>query len=214
MEDDRIVRDRDDLVTALLQLNRVETHRMLVGASRAGGVLAVEDLVSSALERIGVLWETGEVSLAQVYLTAKICEELLGSLVPTESTIAEPTGELALLVLEDQHVLGASIVRSVLACAGHPPVRWGSLDVATATARVIADKPAVLLVSTLMLRSALAVGRLVREIRRAGSDTKVIVGGAPFRFDSNLWQEVGADAMGRTAADALALTRASLKRAA
>jgi len=31
------------------------------------------------------------------------------------------------------------------------------------------------------------------------------VGGAPFIFDPNLWQEVGADAMGRNAADAIKL---------
>jgi len=31
---------------------------------------------------------------------------------------------------------------------------------------------------------------------------KVIVGGAPFRFDSSLWKEVGADAFGYNASDA------------
>jgi hypothetical protein len=30
-----------------------------------------------------------------------------------------------------------------------------------------------------------------------------VVGGAPFRFDDQLWREVGADAMGLSASDAL-----------
>ena len=34
---------------------------------------------------------------------------------------------------------------------------------------------------------------------------KVVVGGAPFLFDDQLWQEVGADAMGKSAADAVAI---------
>jgi len=31
----------------------------------------------------------------------------------------------------------------------------------------------------------------------------LIVGGAPFRFDANLWKEVGADAMGKNASEAI-----------
>ena len=34
---------------------------------------------------------------------------------------------------------------------------------------------------------------------------RVIVGGAPFLFDDKLWREVGADAMGRNAAEAVTL---------
>jgi methanogenic corrinoid protein MtbC1 len=34
---------------------------------------------------------------------------------------------------------------------------------------------------------------------------KLIVGGAPFRFDAHLWKAVGADAMCRTASDAVSV---------
>ena len=44
----------------------------------------------------------------------------------------------------------------------------------------------------------------VKELRELlGSDVGIVVGGAPFRFDPLLWREVGADAFGRTAADAV-----------
>ena len=36
----------------------------------------------------------------------------------------------------------------------------------------------------------------------SGCKTKIIVGGAPFRFDSRLWEEVGADAVGIFASEA------------
>jgi len=36
----------------------------------------------------------------------------------------------------------------------------------------------------------------------------VIVGGAPFRFDPQLWKEIGADAMAYSAADAIAVIEA------
>jgi methanogenic corrinoid protein MtbC1 len=69
----------------------------------------------------------------------------------------------------------------------------------------------VLLVSTLMLRAALQVRHLVRLLQSAGSPVRVVVGGAPFRLDPGLWKEVGADAMGFTASDALPLLERYVK---
>ena len=60
----------------------------------------------------------------------------------------------------------------------------------------------MLLVSTLMLSSALRVRELSALLRNAGSTMKLVVGGAPFLFDERLWREVGADAMGRCATEA------------
>jgi methanogenic corrinoid protein MtbC1 len=64
------------------------------------------------------------------------------------------------------------------------------------------DRIAVLLISTLMLPSALHVRELAARLKAAGKGTKVVVGGAPFLFDPALWREVGADAMGRSASEA------------
>jgi methanogenic corrinoid protein MtbC1 len=41
------------------------------------------------------------------------------------------------------------------------------------------------------------------RLQALGSEVKVVVGGAPFRLDDQLWKEVGADAMGREASEAL-----------
>jgi methanogenic corrinoid protein MtbC1 len=56
-----------------------------------------------------------------------------------------------------------------------------------------------------MLRSALAIKALTVLLDSLGSRPHIIVGGAPFRFDANLWREVGADACGLTASDAVVL---------
>ena len=54
-----------------------------------------------------------------------------------------------------------------------------------------------------MLSSALQVRKVRDLIGRMHLPIKLIVGGAPFRFDGQLWKEVGADAMGYSAVDAL-----------
>jgi methanogenic corrinoid protein MtbC1 len=78
-------------------------------------------------------------------------------------------------------------------------------------ARVVQDRVEILLVSVLMLPSALRVKELRARLTQAGRNIKIAVGGAPFRYDDQLWREVGADAMGRTASDAVKIVRQFVK---
>ncbi|MCA1788103.1 MAG: cobalamin-binding protein, partial [Desulfobacteraceae bacterium] len=57
----------------------------------------------------------------------------------------------------------------------------------------------------LMLPSALKIQAVKEKLARIGCDVKLIVGGAPFRFDDQLWKKVGADAMCRDASDAVSV---------
>ncbi len=64
---------------------------------------------SVTLERIGNLWEKGHCALSQVYMSRRICEELVDALLgPAQSAWLFPPGaaRLALAVLEDHHMLG------------------------------------------------------------------------------------------------------------
>ena len=56
-----------------------------------------------------------------------------------------------------------------------------------------------------MLRSAFRVEALRKELETFTRRPRIVVGGAPYLFDASLWKEVGADAMGRSAADAIEL---------
>ncbi|RWX44604.1 B12 binding domain-containing protein [Candidatus Electrothrix aarhusensis] len=78
--------------------------------------------------------------------------------------------------------------------------------------KVCEDSIKVILISTLMLRSALRVKQVKQLLEQAGSSVKIIVGGAPYRFDPLLWQEVGADAMGANAAEAIEAVAACLEK--
>ncbi|MGI9133538.1 MAG: cobalamin-dependent protein, partial [Rhodoferax sp.] len=80
---------------------------------------------------------------------------------------------------------------------------YGRMDVQEVIDRAIADRLRVLLISVLILPSALKVKEVCQGLRERGADIKVVVGGAPFLFDAALWQEVQADAMGSSAAEAV-----------
>ena len=111
---------------------------------------------------------------------------------------------MAIAVLEDYHLLGLRIVYSALRASGFSLLNYGRIDVEPLVARVRADDIRILLISTLMLPSALRVKDLKARLAAEGCSPRLIVGGAPFRFDDRLWQEVGADAVGATAAEAVA----------
>ena len=88
------------------------------------------------------------------------------------------------------------------------------MDMDQLVARVKADGIRILLISVLMLPSALRVRQLRERLEAEGCRPKLVVGGAPFRFDEQLWKEVGADAVGHTASEAIAVvTRLSREKA-
>lgn len=201
------------LFTALLALDRAAAERLLKeGAEDIGHTAFIERIIVPALERLGRDWESGTVALAEVYMSSRLCEDLLEEFLTANHIPRTVQPRLALAVLQDYHLLGKRMVLSVLQSAGFAVTDYGTVDVDALVERVRKDRIEVLLVSVLMLASALQVGELTRKLRETGCETRVIVGGAPFRFDETLWKEVGADAVGQFASDAPALIEGFLKQ--
>jgi methanogenic corrinoid protein MtbC1 len=201
---------REAFLEALLDTDLAAARRVLEAACQsAERSAALDSLVVPALERIGNQWEAGELALAQVYMSGRICEELIDTLpLDPGGNGAGSNPRVAIGVLEDYHTLGKRIVLSVLRASGIPVRDYGcGLGVEELVERSRADGIQVLLVSALMLRSALRIKDLVAELRAAGLPAKVVAGGAPFVLDRRLAEEVGADAVGYSASDAVAIVR-------
>ncbi len=198
--------DVDRFEQALLSVDRLGARNILT-ASRDGQtpIEIVESLVLPALERIGAGWERGDIALSQVYMSGRICEELVNSVLPPGGSIRENQPKMAIAVLDDYHLLGKRIVYSALRASGFELLDYGQTRVDDIARRVQEDGVQILLISTLMLPSALHVQDLRSRLNALGLDVKIVVGGAPFRFDDQLWQEVGADAMGQNASDAMSI---------
>ena len=105
---------------------------------------------------------------------------------------------IGIAVLQDHHALGKRIVASVLRAGGYDLIDFGhGLSVDEIVEKTRASQIDFLLISTLMLPSALQVKKVVEKLRAKHVPVKVIVGGAPFRLDRDLWQQVDADADGK-----------------
>ncbi|HDR52155.1 MAG TPA: cobalamin-binding protein [Mariniphaga anaerophila] len=193
----------NQLERAFLTLDKEEAEKILTEALRSGSPVEIAgELVSVTLHRIGEAWEEGKLALSQVYMSGMICEELIDKILPPQSPDRKSQPKMAIAVFEDYHMLGKRIIFSTLRSSGYDLLDLGGgLHTDKLIEIVHKEKIKILLLSVLMLPSALHVKELKQKLN--GTDVKIVVGGAPFRFDENLWKEVGADAFGKDPAQAI-----------
>ncbi|MDD2758875.1 MAG: cobalamin-dependent protein [Methylomonas sp.] len=190
---------------ALESLDRIRLEAVFQRAiSSATPLEVVEKLVVPALEQIGQRWDEGQIALSQIYMSGRLCEDLVEQALPPGAPERNHLPKLAIVVLNDYHMLGKRIVCSVMRASGFEIADYGRMDVAELVERIVIDKLQILLISVLMLPSALKIRELRDALDARGVRIKILVGGAPFQFDPQLWREVGADAMGLSATDAVA----------
>ncbi|MBN2823894.1 MAG: cobalamin-dependent protein [Campylobacterales bacterium] len=204
-----MVADIEAFEESLLSLDRVNVKAMLMQNDKYASLFeALEMMVVPAMERIGKKWEKGEVALSQVYMSGKICEEIVDELLPITHTKRLDDPNIAILVYKDFHILGKRLVYTFLRASGYALKDYGHQDnIEKIVDNIQKDKIEILLVSVLMLNSAVHLKELISAIKAKGLATKVIVGGAPFRFDKELYKEIGADAFGVNASDVLEIIK-------
>ena len=215
---DREMPDNKKLVQqieqALLAVDQIEAERLIGTLTDKEPIEIVESIIVPAMEAVGQGWEAGTVALSQIYMSARICEKMVDQINLTHEPLRQPQPTMAIAVLEDYHMLGKRIIHSVMRGAGYQIEDLGRVD-ADELVDIIEERQfEVVLISTLMLRSALRVSYLRELIEHRNLQTTLIVGGAPFRFDANLWKEVGADATATGATELLPLISQLVRRAA
>ena len=193
----------NEFTNALLSVNRAEASAVLDRYYAARKDFAcIEEIVSESLRDIGEGWDKGKVSLSQVYMSGVICEDLIDGFLPITHTELKTSPRIGIAVLLDHHSLGKKIVSSIIKSNGYELIDFGhGLSSDDIVRLAIKHKVDVVLISTLMLNSALKVKEIKDKLRLTNPDIKIIAGGAPFRLDNKLWQKVGADANGGNASD-------------
>lgn len=197
---------------AILSLDATELEELVQHSLTSMTPLQVaEQIISPALERIGVLWEEGNANLAQIFLGSKLCEDVLLRILPQEAHWRKDSPVIGITNFDDHHSLGKKIVHMTLRSSGHNIIDLGWTDADSIAPKVREHKVQVLMVSTLMLRSALRTKAIPRLLKEANSSAVMVVGGAPFLFDPELAREVGAEALGSSGADAAGIVQALLE---
>ena len=182
----------EQLERALVRMDRLALPQ-LYRSCGLNPLYFCEQVIVPALAGIGEKWDRGELALSHVYMSGRLCEEFIEQTLPVADAPGNPTRRVALAVLEDYHLLGKRLVGFVLKGGGIDYLDYGTVNAAELVARVQRDGVSVLLISALMLHSALKVREVREGLDRLGIPCRIVVGGAPFRLDPSLWREVGAD---------------------
>ncbi|MGA1821406.1 MAG: homocysteine S-methyltransferase family protein [Thermoplasmatota archaeon] len=162
----------------------------------------LQDELKPAMERIGVMYSKGEIFLPQLILaaqTSKPCFEHVENLLPPGSgkevfVIATVKGDI--------HDIGKNIAAAVIRSSGYDVVDLGK-DVPTD--RIVEEvkerDPAALGLSAMMTTTAGRIGEIVTALRRAGSEVRVIAGGAS--LNERVVSDLGGDLYARDPVDAI-----------
>lgn len=192
---------------AILSLDQVEARAVLDSAGIPIHTF-FDEIIASVMDDIGRGWNEGSVSLAQVYMCGRICEDIADKYLQIPSPQGNAGRTIAMGVLEDHHTLGKRIVMATLSAAGVPVQDLGSGLTAQAVVEYCErEQVQLLLLSTLMLRSAMEVATVRKLLKEKGKRLQILVGGAPINLDKELWKVVGADNMAKTAAQTVELVQ-------
>ncbi|MCG3196029.1 MAG: Glutamate mutase sigma subunit [bacterium] len=159
------------------------------------------EVVIPALEKcVTDLEECEELNLAQHFLTSQIAADVTEELLPRFRVAPETVGRVVIGSPHgDLHTLGKRIV---VGCLRPRMIECADLGVNVSAERFVEEaenrRASVIAISAMMVHTArsekgcLKVRDILRE-RGLEDRIKVIIGGAPFRFDDQLHQRVGAD---------------------
>jgi methanogenic corrinoid protein MtbC1 len=155
---------------------------------------AIEQMLASVSEEM-------DANLAQHFLTSQIAAEVVEEMLPRFQQAPEACGTIVIgTSAGDFHGLGKRIV---IGCLKAHMVRTIDLGLNVGPERFVDEAVAhgagAIGISSMMVHTARGENgcRMVRQILRdRGLEGKIriIVGGAPYRFDAQLFKEVGADA--------------------
>ncbi len=115
-----------NLAEALLSMNYEEALRIITLNNQKNIIIKdLEWILTESLSKIGEGWENGTVSLAQVYMSGKICENIVREILPEDKKEARDLPQVYTVVLEDYHVIGQIILNSILRINGYEVIDLG-----------------------------------------------------------------------------------------
>ncbi|MDD2320437.1 MAG: cobalamin-dependent protein [Geobacteraceae bacterium] len=209
---------------ALLDTDRDQAIALLSGALDNGATPEeiVFEVVTPAIERMSRdLTKDLATTLSQHFIAAQISEEAIEMLLPLFSVAPEIRGSVVIgTSAGDFHGLGKKIVRGCLRAKMFTVVDLGvNVPAERFVDQAVTLGASIIAISAMMVHTALgADGALkVRQLlqqRGLESRIKILVGGAPFRFDQNLYRSVAADAWAENGIEATRVITELIKEVA
>lgn len=167
-----------------------------------------EKALTAAMNDIGIDFGAGRVFLPQVLLSAEAMRsafQKIKELLPTQQTENKGTVVMA-TVKGDVHDLGKNIVSALLSNSGFKLIDLGKDVDADTIVRTALEKEADIVgLSALMTTTMTQIDKVVKKLREAGSEARIIVGGAAVTEDYAT--SAGADAYANDGVSAVKIAK-------
>jgi len=208
----------------LVKLDRACVHSAVEEALKTGisASTIILNSMSKAMEEIGRLYEEGEYFIAELIEAATIFKEVMAKL---EKLLSSEVSQTAAsrrrvkivigTVKGDVHDIGKTLVAVMLQAAGHEVVDLGvDVEADKFIDAVVKHEADVLAMSALLTTTAKYMKVVVDRLKEKGLRDRVfvIIGGAATTKD--FAEEIGADAWGRDAFDAVRIINEFAERRA
>jgi methanogenic corrinoid protein MtbC1 len=199
---------------AVLDGRREDAERVILGAVDAA--LSIRDAYEHVLQpvqvELGRMWLTGEISVGDEHFASAITQSIMSGL-RNRSPERQRKDKVvvAAAAAGELHEIGVRMVADFFDMDGWDVVYLGantpSADILEAIRRHRAD---LLAVSVSTLLHLCTIGEVIGQVRQDGAcaQTKILVGGPPFRAVTNLWSELGADGSAASATEAVSIGNA------
>lgn len=210
---EEIIRIRNRFADALRASDRRGARRLLQRSvdQRIDRSLLMREVVGAAVDEVGQGWRESEISLSQLYAVGLMVEDALETLSAPFEISKTTIGKVVIGTARGEyHGLGKRIVVAFLH-AGRFDVLDLGLSVAPETFvdTALSEGAQIIAVSALMVDTALGIRQVHQEmVRRGARGIKLLVGGAPFRYNEKLFRLVGADATAPNAFEAVQMAKA------
>jgi 5-methyltetrahydrofolate--homocysteine methyltransferase len=167
-----------------------------------------------AMERVGVLFQEGEIFIPDVFFSAKAMHGSMDILRPllAPARLKEMGSVVIGTVLGDIHDIGKRLVATMFEGSGFTVIDLGVEVSPEAFVRAVdAHQPHILAMSTLLTTTMMNMGATVEAVLKAGlrEQVKVLIGGAP--VTRGFAEEIGADGYGSNASAGLEEAKALFK---
>jgi methanogenic corrinoid protein MtbC1 len=174
--------------------------------------VSIKDLYLQVFERcqyeIGRLWQSNLVTIAQEHYCTAATQLVMSQLYPyilQADRISRGT-IVAACVSGELHEIGARMLCDLLEMEGWNTIYLGANVPSVGIVEVLRENNgSILAISASMAFHIPAVREVIAAVRKADSQTKILVGGYAFKVAPNLWREVGADYWSKNAQEAIAL---------
>ena len=174
--------------------------------------LKLLEAITEALNIVGDGFNCGDLFLPELIYASDCAQASIAILEKAIKERGEEVSRKGIIVLGtvqgDMHDIGKSIVAALLIANGYQVVDLGTDVPADKMVQAVKDyKADVLGLSALLTTTAVEMGNTIKNLENEGirSSVKVMIGGGS--TNANYAKQIGADAYGETAVDAIAIVK-------